>query len=213
MYVFVRRGATWTHEAYVKASNTVRNIAFGSAVALSADGSTLAVGAVDETNLARGIDGDQSSTPDNTVSRRFDLRVWTNGRRLAAAGVHQIVQHRADHFFGIRLALSGDGSVLAAGAPGLNCGGRGFKANPEDFTAPESGAVYVFQRAAGKWSQHAYVKAPNSDVYDQFGSGVALSGNGAVLAVAANGEDGSSRGIGGNQNDNSLRDSGAIFIF
>jgi hypothetical protein len=32
------------------------------------------------------------------------------------------------------------------------------------------------------------------------------------MAVAANGED-SGSGIDGNQNDNSLRDSGAVFIF
>jgi hypothetical protein len=212
-YVFVRRGGTWTHEAYIKASNTVRNIALGSAVALSADGSTLAVGAVDETNLTRGIDGDQSSTPDNAVSAGA---IYVFGRTDAGWRQQAYVKSfniGPTDLFGIRLALSGDGSVLAAGAPGQNGGGRGFKANPEDFTASESGAVYIFGRAAGKWSQHAYLKAPNSDAYDQFGSGIALSGNGAVLAVAANGEDGGSRGIGGNQNDNSVRDSGAIFIF
>ena len=212
-YVYVRRGATWTHEAYVKASNTVRNIALGSAVALSADGSTLAVGAVDETNLTRGIDGDQSSTPDNSVSAGS---IYVFGR--ADGGWRQQAYVKSFNIgptdlFGIRLALSGDGSVLAAGAPGQNGGGRGVNANPEDFSAPESGAVYLFRRAAGKWSQHAYIKAPNSDAFDQFGSAVALSGNGAVLAAAANGEDGGSRGTGGNQSDNSVRDSGAIFIF
>ena len=68
-YVFVRRGTTWTQEAYVKQSNTVRNSALGSAIALSADGTTLAVGAVDETSLTRGIDGDENSKQDNTVPR------------------------------------------------------------------------------------------------------------------------------------------------
>ena len=212
-YVFVRRGGTWTHEAYVKASNTVRNIAFGSAVALSRDGSTLAVGAVDETNLTRGIDGDQASTPDNAVSAGA-IYVFgrTDGGWRQQAYVKSFNIGPTD-LFGIRLALSGDGNVLAAGAPGQNGGGRGFSAKPEDFTAPESGAVYVFVRADGKWSQRGYIKAPNSDEYDQFGSAVALSGNGAVLAAAANGEDGGSKGVGGNQNDNSVRDSGALFIF
>ena len=212
-YVFVRRGGTWTHEAYVKASNTVRNIAFGSAVALSRDGSTLAVGAVDETNLTRGIDGDQASTPDNAVSAGA-IYVFgrTDGGWRQQAYVKSFNIGPTD-LFGIRLALSGDGNVLAAGAPGQNGAGRGFSAKPDDFTAPESGAVYVFVRADGKWSQRGYIKAPNSDEYDQFGSAVALSGNGAVLAAASNGEDGGSKGVGGNQNDNSVRDSGALFIF
>jgi hypothetical protein len=72
--------------------------------------------------------------------------------------------------------------------------------------------VYVFVRSAGRWTQHAYLKAPNADEFDQFGSGVALSADGATLAVAANGED-SGSSIDGDQNDNSLRDSGAVYVY
>jgi hypothetical protein len=212
-YVFVRRGDTWTQEAYVKQSTTVRNSAFGSAVALSADGATLAVGAVDETNLTRGIDGDQSSTQNNAVSAGAIYVFGRTGGGWRQQAYVKSFNIGPTDLFGIRLALSGDGSVLAAGAPGQNGGGRGMNANPEDFTAPESGAVYIFRRAAGKWSQHAYIKAPNSEEFDQFGSAVALSANGAVLAAASSGEDSGSTGIGGNQSDNSVRDSGAVFIF
>jgi hypothetical protein len=210
-YVFVRRGEAWTQEAYVKQSTTVRNSAFGSAVALSGDGATLAVGAVDETNLTRGIDGDQTSTQNNAVSAGA---IYVFGR---AGGWRQQAYVKSFNIgptdlFGVRLALSRDGSVLAAGAPGQSGGGRGVNANPEDFTAPESGAVYVFLRSGGRWMQHAYIKAPNAEPFDQFGSGVALSADGATMAVAANGED-SGSGIDGDQNNNVVRDSGALFIF
>jgi len=57
------------------------------------------------------------------------------------------------------------------------------------------------------------VKSFNIGPTDLFGIRLALSGDGSVLAAAANGEDGGSRGMGGNQSDNSVRDSGAIFIF
>ncbi|NNG01082.1 MAG: hypothetical protein HKM93_16955 [Desulfobacteraceae bacterium] len=50
-------------QAYVKASNTGAGEYFGIEVALSADCSTLAVGAVDEDSSATGIGGDQT---DNT---------------------------------------------------------------------------------------------------------------------------------------------------
>jgi hypothetical protein len=211
-YVFVRRGGVWTQDSYLKASNTVRNIAFGSSMTLSADGATLAVGAVDETNLTRGIDGDQRSTPNNEVSAGS---VYVFGR--AAGGWRQEAYVKSFNIgrtdlFGIRLALSRDGSVLAAGAPGQSGGGRGFNASAEDFTAPESGAAYLFIRNGSRWTQHAYIKAPNADEFDQFGSGVALSADGATLAVSANGDD-SGTGIDGNQSDNSVRDSGAIFVF
>jgi len=114
--------------------------------------------------------------------------------------------------FGFRMALSRDGNVLAAGAPGHARGRRGINPNPHEESAPESGAVYIFLRSGGRWTPHAYIKAPNADDFDQFGSGVALSADGVTLAVAANGEDGGS-GIDGDQSDNSVRDSGAVYIF
>ena len=46
--------------AYIKASNTGAYEHFGESVALSADGNTLAVGAVFEDSSATGIGGDQS---------------------------------------------------------------------------------------------------------------------------------------------------------
>ena len=211
-YVFVRKADTWTQEAYVKQSTTVRTSAFGSAVALSADGSTLVVGAVDETSLTRGIDGDEKSQQNNAVSAGaiyVYVRAADGWRRQAYVKSSNI---GPTDLFGIRLAVSRDGNVLVAGAPGQSGGGRGFKANPEDLGAPESGAAYVFMRSNGRWTQHAYIKAPNADEYDQFGSGVALAADGATLAVAANGED-SASGIDGDQNDNSLRDSGAVYVF
>ena len=211
-YVFVRRGATWTQDAYVKQTTTVRNSALGSAIALSADGTTLAVGAGDETSLTRGIDGDENSKQDNTVSAGAIYvygRTADGWRRQAYVKSFNI---GPTDLFGARLSLSRDGSILAAGAPGQSGSGRGFKANPEELKAPESGAVYLFLRNAGKWTQQAYIKAPNADEFDQFGSGVALSADGATLAVAANGDD-SASGIDGNQNDNSLRDSGAIYVY
>jgi hypothetical protein len=211
-YVYVRNGTTWAQQAYIKASNTIRNSAFGSSMALSADGDTLAVSAADEDSLSRGIDGDQSSTPaDEGSAGAVYVYGRTNGAWTQQAYVKSFNIGPTD-LFGFRMALSRDGSVLAAGAPGQTGGGRGFTATPEDFSAPESGAVYVFLRSAGRWTQHAYIKAPNAEAFDQFGSGVVLSADGTALAVAANGEDGGA-GNDGDQNDNSLRDSGAVYVY
>ena len=48
---------------------------------------------------------------------------------------------------------------------------------------------------------------------DEFGSAVALSTDGRIMAVGAHNEDGSTKGIGGNQADNSADDSGAVYVF
>ena len=64
VYVFTRSGSTWTQQTYIKASNTNANDWFGLSVAMSGDGSTLAVGAYQEASAATGINGNQA---DNSV--------------------------------------------------------------------------------------------------------------------------------------------------
>jgi FG-GAP repeat protein len=61
VYVFTRNGAQqWSQRTYVKAPNTGTRDSFGFSVGLSADGTTLAVGAMLEDSIATGVDGDQS---------------------------------------------------------------------------------------------------------------------------------------------------------
>jgi hypothetical protein len=62
------------------------------------------------------------------------------------------------------------------------------------------------------WSQQAYVKASNTGGGDQFGTSVALSGDGNALAVGAPYEDSSSVGI-GSASDEFAVDSGAAYFY
>ena len=79
--------------------------------------------------------------------------------------------------------------------------------------AEESGAVYVFTRSGRMWTAGAFVKGSNTDAGDEFGSSVALSGNGRIMVVGAHNEDGAAKGVNGNQADNSSDDSGAAYVF
>ena len=63
---FARDGETWLQRAYVKASNTDLDDAFGFSTSISADGNTLAVGAMFEDSGVTGINGDQD---DNSTFR------------------------------------------------------------------------------------------------------------------------------------------------
>ena len=60
VYLFTRNGASWSQNAYVKASNAEAFDEFGSSVALSLDGSSMAAGARGEDSAATGIDADQN---------------------------------------------------------------------------------------------------------------------------------------------------------
>src|ERR1051325_11450482 len=61
VYVFTRSGGTGAQQAYLKASNTDAYDSFGFALAISANGNTLAVGATREDSNARGINGNQAN--------------------------------------------------------------------------------------------------------------------------------------------------------
>jgi hypothetical protein len=60
VYFYTRTGSTWTNGAYIKGANTDAGDEFGSAVALSADGRMMVVGAHSEDSAARGVNGNQA---------------------------------------------------------------------------------------------------------------------------------------------------------
>lgn len=75
--------------------------------------------------------------------------------------------------FGTSVSLSED--TLAVGAPGEASAATGVNGDQNSDAAPYSGAVYVFTRSAGVWSQQAYVKASNAGFNDRFAASVSLS--------------------------------------
>jgi hypothetical protein len=204
-YVFTESGGTWTQEAYVKASNTGSLDMFGMAVAL--DGDTLAVGAPGEASNATGINGNESDDSASGAGAVYVFTrtagVWTQEAYIKASNTQAAYQ------FGARVALSGD--TLVVGSPGEASDATGVGGDELNMNAPEAGAVYVFTRTAGVWTQQAYVKASNTEASDHFGEQVALSGD--TLAVGASDEDSSSTGINGNETDNAAADSGAAYVF
>jgi hypothetical protein len=130
--------------------------------------------------------------------------------------------------FGVRLALSGDGNTLAVTSYLEDNAARGVRPPQvqqfliqEIFNAwrehkneaEESGALYVFTRTGMTWTAGAYIKSANNDAGDEFGSAVAVSGDGHTIVAGAHQEDGAPRGVNGNQADNSAADSGAAYVF
>lgn len=112
------------------------------------------------------------------------------------------------------MALSGDGAILAVGAPGDDSATTGVDGDDTDNTATDSGGVYLFTRNSDdRWVTRTYIKASNTDAEDFFGTSVALSPDGTTLVVGATGEDSAASGIGSEEADNSSVDSGAVYIF
>jgi hypothetical protein len=210
VYVFRRTGSTWAQEAYVKASNTGGSDQFGSSVALSSDGSTLAVGARGEASSATGVDGNQA---DNSADNSGAVYVSDAFRGPSLEQYLKASNTGGNDNFGVSVALSSDGSTLAVGAYREASNATGVDGNQADNSGRENGAVYVFRRTGSTWAQEAYIKASNSGTFDQFGWSLALSSDGSTLAVGASGEDSNATGVDGNQADNSASNSGAVYVF
>jgi len=208
VYVYTRTGTTWSQQAYVKASNTGAGDQFGRPVALSGDGNTLAVGAVSEDSSSTGID----STPNELASFAGAVYVYTRSAGTWSQQAYVKASNTgAGDVFGVSVALSGDGNTLAVGADGEASSSTGIDSTPNEL-AFAAGAVYVYTRGAGTWSQQAYVKASNTGAFDLFGISVALSGDGNTLAVGAIGEASSTTGINSTPNEAAFA-AGAVYVY
>lgn len=91
--------------------------------------------------------------------------------------------------FSFGLAIAGDGSVIAVGAP-ENSGGQ-----------TESGTVYLYEKPSGGWvdaTETHLLSAPSRTAYEHFGQSCSLNEGGTLLAVGADGR---------------ITDRGAVHVF
>lgn len=201
---------TPAQQAYLKASNTGAQDLFGIQTAISGD--TIVVAAPNEDSRAIGVNGNQSdnSATDSGAAYIF-VRSGTNWVQQAYLKASNT---DAGDGFGWSVAISGD--TVVVGAPGEDSAATGINGDQTDNSLAQpgfdgAGAAYVFVRTGTNWSQQAYLKASNTGKGDNFGGGVAISGNTVVVAAPA--ESSAATGVNGNQNDDSAFDSGAAYVF
>lgn len=199
----VTRG-TGTQQAYIKASNAEAEDRFGESIAI--DGDTLVVGAYGEDSSASGQGGNQA---DNSVTDAGAVYVFTrSGTTWSQEAYLKPPFPVANLTFGSNVAL--DGNTLVVAALGDGSGATGV--NNEEFLQPEpfSGMVFVFTRSGTTWTQQAFIKASNTETYDNFGHSIAIDGD--TLAVSAPQEDSAITG-GIDQTNNDAANSGAVYVF
>ncbi len=210
---------TWSPKSigYIKASDTNKDDQFGGAVALSADGNTLAVGAVNEDSAAKGVNPAPAKGKAAAAANSGAVYVYTRDAKGWKQQAYVKASNTAEGaLFGNALSLSNDGSVLAVGSTGEGSSATGVNGNQNDTSMSGAGAVYVFARSGANWSQQAYVKPSNTggpDVGYQFGYAVSLSSDGGTLAVSQTSDPSNATGINGDQTNKDAPDSGAVFVF
>ncbi len=201
-FVFRRSGTTWTQEAVLKASTEMTDSFFGTSVAL--DGDAIVVGAWKETD-GTVIDSPAPPTPESGAAYVFRRAgtSWTQEARFQPPAVENTDQ------FGWSVAICGD--VVAVGAPLEDSGSTGINGDAANNTLSGAGAVYIFRRSSGIWSQDAYVKSGHQ-LSTGMNFGTALALRGTTLIVGAAVEQGANAGINPTPASGS-EPSGAAFVF
>ena len=150
---------------------------FGRSVAVSGD--TVVVGADGEESNATGINGDQDDNSASYAGAAYVFvrngAIWTQQAYLKASNTDTFDR------FGISVAVSGDTVVVGAFYESSNA--TGVNGDQNDNSAQYAGAVYVFVRDGTTWTQQAYLKASNTDMGDEFGASVAVSGDTVVVGA------------------------------
>lgn len=149
-------GSGWSQSETLTAAGVPHAGHFGHSVALSSDGDTALVGAPATGSY---VGAALAFTRTGTASS------WGHGEELIAA------DELGSGHFGSSVALSGDGATALVGG----------RVDNDDL-----GAVWAFDRAGGSWSSGEKLTAGASETEaGQFGSSVALSGDGDLALVGA----------------------------
>lgn len=163
--IFTRSGTTWTQQQIINMSGGSANDLFGSAVALSGDGNTALIAALQDDV---GSNADAGSVQVFTRS----AGTWTLQQVLNAS------TQQASAQFGYSVALSYDGNTALIGAALENIGANA-----------DQGAAYVFTRSGTTWTQQQKLTQSNGATNDLFGCAVALSGDGNTALIGAYADD------------------------
>jgi hypothetical protein len=157
VYIYDRSGSTWVQRGGVLTASDAANNDRFSRVALSGDGTILAVGA-----LWRDGQGG------------VYIYDWSGSAWVQRGSVLTAADAAADDEYGFSCALSDDGTILAVGA------------YLWEGAQTSQGGVYIYDWSGSVWVQRGGVlTAADAAVGDNFGTTVSFSGSASMLVVAA----------------------------
>jgi hypothetical protein len=158
-YVFERSGGTWTQTQKIFSSDSDDGDDFGCSLSLS--GARVLIGAQTDDSTVPLSNRGAAYIFENTAG------VWIQEQKLTASDAGD------NDYMGFSVSL--DGTTALVGA------------HENHGPPPHAGAAYVFEFQQGAWSQTQRLTAGDPSVADNFGVGVAVSGDAAV--IGATGDD------------------------
>ncbi|MCP4131131.1 MAG: hypothetical protein GY754_09140, partial [bacterium] len=169
VFIYKWNGSIW-NETIIKPFDGVNLDLFGAALTVSADGNTVVAGA--------SMDDDNGSNSGSVYIYKWNGSDWVVTKLTASDGMPY-------DLFGKPVSISGDGTILAVGAPSANSGEGGF---------------YIYRWDGSTWNESKFTPSASNGV-NNFGDNLSISADGNTLVV-------------GCQKDDEMSvDSGAIFIY
>ena len=164
-YIFEQReDASWVESAKLSDGETASEDQFGVSVAISG-------------NFAiSGAQQDDDIAPNAGAAYVFERSgtLWLQRMKLTANDA------KAGDLFGNAVAM--DDTTVLVGAPGV------------DDAGPEAGAAYVFVQVGDEWIQQARLIADDLEIFDRFGSAVAVHADTAIVGAPGKDEVGAGSG-------------------
>ncbi|MFD2255707.1 FG-GAP repeat protein [Luteolibacter algae] len=159
-YVFKLESGSWVEQQRLSGSNTGSSDNFGYSVAI--EGDTIVIG-------ARWEQGAEDRMLDSGAAYVFSRNgnIWAEEAYLKASNAGELDE------FGTAVAISA--GTVAVSAP--------F----EDGNGAESGAVYLFDKQTGGWTERQILRAADASPGDFFGCSLAMDSE--RIAIGARGED------------------------
>ena len=152
-YIYIKSGDVWVQTQKLLGISASDD--FGYSVAISNDGSIIAIGAY----------GRSSSTGAVYIYTKSGT-VWSLTQTLSGVS--------SNNFFGFSISMSGDGVSIAVGAYAVNGG-----------TYNHEGRVYVYVKSGPTWSLTQTLSASDAYSDGQFGYSVAMSNDGSTMIIGS----------------------------
>ena len=153
VYIFERQGSVWTEVTKIIPDDGAMDDFFGHEVSISGDYAIVGAWA----------DDDNGSFSGSAYIYERQGSIWAEVAKLAANDASEFGS------FGEDVSISGD--VAIVGADG------------DDDNGPASGAVYIFERQDGTWTEVVKLTASDGESNDQFGNDVSISGDYAIVGA------------------------------
>ncbi len=162
-FVWAYDGSTWQWDAWLWPTELTAGARFGHSVAISGDGTRILIGARDDDTMG----GEGAGSASVFV---WSGSSWSEEAKLVAE------DGAAGDGFGMSVALSANGDRAFVGAW-----------HDDAPAGDDAGSVRVFARVGSVWTAEASLLG--SGEFDLLGSSVSASGDGALLAAGAWGDD------------------------